>query len=431
MSMITSTEPTIHAAAPHPMGYAQSMHVAYSSFHEPVLLESLLVQDEQRQRQVLVRRSVDHGQTWSVIETFQEDHPVGNRLLRHYPPIVVRPPRPDLPLLRIVNVCQHRHDVPMWDSAHHPLWRSLRPHIQFSSDGGMSWSPLEPLCIDAPVPGDGQWMPGVFADRNGFAVCSSPPVYTNDGAVLLTGYAARLFGNGDILDPDADPARANPDGAVERMAVCLRLDWHAGGDRPRWTAGEWVTLDQRYSCDGVSEPAIEYLPDGRLFMVLRARVYPHTEQAVPSGHYFATSNDDGMTWSSPLPLIYDDGSWAHSPACLAHVLRCPHTGSLLLLTNLADGPCYNCEPRDRLYLARIDATTCSIVRDSLRLIVAQDPAIQPPGAVRLSNFQWFVHRITHRLVLLITPSGPSQPGDVPDLISHAMRYDVDLTARAS
>ncbi len=423
-------EPKLHVPAPHALGYAQTMHIGYAAPSGPVLLESLLVQDEQRQRQVLIRRSEDHGDTWRVVEHFPEDVQDAGRLWRRYPPIVVAPPRAELPWLRIVNIGAHRTDIPPWDGARHPLWRTLRPFVQYSADAGHTWSPLEPLTIDDPPPAAGQWMRDVFTNRNGMYICNSPAVYTPDGAVLLTAYAARLFDTGDILDPSIPPARANPDGAIERMAVCLRLDWSTGSLRPRWSAGAWVRLDQRCSCDGVAEPAIDYLPDGRLLMVLRARVYPHTGQTHPAAHYFALSADHGATWSDPQPLVYDDGTWAYSPACLAHVVRCPRSGAVWVLTNLADGPCYNCDPRDRLYLLRLDPTTCRIVRDSMRLLVAQDPSITPAGAVRLSNFQWFIHRVTGRLVLLLTPSGPNQPGEVPSLVSHNLRYDVDLSPDA-
>ncbi|PIP15747.1 MAG: hypothetical protein COX46_05070, partial [bacterium (Candidatus Ratteibacteria) CG23_combo_of_CG06-09_8_20_14_all_48_7] len=90
---------------------------------------------------------------------------------------------------------------------------------------------------------------------------------------------------GDICDPNADLATANPDGPVEWNAGCLLGRWRSDGSGVDWLCGISFALPKKYSCDGADEPDVDFLPDGRLFMGIRARTYPHTRQELPSLHY--------------------------------------------------------------------------------------------------------------------------------------------------
>jgi hypothetical protein len=138
------------------------------------------------------------------------------------------------------------------------------------------------------------------------------------------------------------------------------------------------------------------------------------------------SEDHGRTWSECEPLLYDDGSWAYSPACLAHVFRSSRNGRFYLITNLADGPCINCDPRTKLQIAEIDPDTLRIKKDTVT-IERQPAELGETPLTRFSNFRWFEDRQTGDLVLYVTPGGTGDAATPQhEIIGKSYRYDIRL-----
>ena len=162
-------------------------------------------------------------------------------------------------------------------------------------------------------------------------------------------------------------------------------------------------------------------------MVLRSRTYPHTGQELPSLHYYAISCDEGRTWSEAKPLIYDDGSYAFSPSCLANVFRSSKNGRFYVITNFADGPCINCNPRNKLQIAEIDTDALRIKKDTVTIIEQQDKAAGQPDTIGFSNFRWYEHRETTNIILYMTACpGETNPPPERKVSPHAYRYDIHL-----
>lgn len=430
---------TTHIEWPTPAGQAQVGSIAYVSRDRNMLLESVFMGDadpytpELRQAdkrngpQRVIRRSEDNGGTWQIVEDWITEEPLEEGLILQRSTPSFFCDSDNGMVLRAFLTQHHRAGVPGWEPSA-PERRTRKLFTQVSRDEGRSWSEARQLIVQGDEYNETHWMQGVYFGKNGMVI-GGPVIQGREGSVLAPYSGPRLFDNGDIVPPDIPEEMANPDGDKQNVSGCFIGRWRPDGDGLDWTAGASVTLSRKYSCDGCCEPSVDYLPDGRLFMVLRARTYPHTGQELPSLHYFALSSDDGQTWSALEPLIYDDGSYAYSPACYADVLRSSKNGRFYVITNFADAPCINCDPRTKLYIAEINPETCRIRKDTLTIVEQQDKEAGQPDTIRFSNFCWYEDRATRNVVLYMTPSagnaGRSPQCKVPP---HAFCYDIELPA---
>ncbi len=409
---------TIHVESPGPGERADVNGIGYVSNERNVLEESISIGNQH-----LIRRSEDHGKTWEKTEEWKKtvDLEDGLKLERMLPSVYYCDSDNGL-AVRVFGTGKDDPAILAWEYAESPWARTTMIYVQISRDEGKTWSEPEQLIVQGGEFDEVHWMPGVFYGRNGVMCASTPIAKASDGSLILPFCGGHLFENGNIIDPDADPETANPDGAVLWKSGCLFGTWRADGSGLDWSAGECVTLPRKYSCDGGDEPAVAYLPDGRMFVGLRARTYPHTGQEAPSQHYYAISENDGKTWSEPEPLLFDDGSYAYSPACFIGAFRSSKNGRLYVMTNLADGPCVNCDPRNKLYIAEIDTDTFRIKKDTVAFIMRNSKKAGEPDTIRYSNFRWYEDRETQNIVLFVTPCG----GEGEGMNSHSYRCDIEL-----
>ena len=177
-------------------------------------------------------------------------------------------------------------------------------------------------------------------------------------------------------------------------------------------------------CTGSSRAA-DFLPDGRLFQIIRARFLNQPQAELPSCKFYALSSDCGRTWSEPEPLRYTDGELAFSPACLGNVFRSNKNGRFYLITNLNDWPSHNCDPRSTLQIAELDTSTLRIVRESVTGIETRREG--QPINIRFSSWRSYEDRATGDIVLFMTAC----PGDAGRKFDcgcppHCYRYDIRL-----
>ena len=417
---------TVHFATERPGQLTIVSGIHYVSNERNVLLETVSTGERGPGGGVgVVRRSEDNGRTWHVVEDLNIERVIeGDLTSERAMPIVIYCDPDSGRLVRLLHTYQDKPGVYPWIYAENPMWRTMRPHLQFSDDEGATWSDAQPVIVAGKPFDETHWMPGVWQGKNGGMLCAAGFALTGrNGAIIASCDSNRLFANGDIVDPDADPEQSSPDGAVLWEASCLHGRWRDDGSLA-WTAGEKVVLPRAYSCDGSEEPSLAYLPDGRLFMGIRARTFPNTGQALPSLHYYAISHDHGLTWESPRPLLYDDGAYAYSPACFINVLRSKKNGRFYVITNSADGPCVNCDPRNKLLIGEVDTDTFRIRRDTLTIIDQCDESAK----VRFSNWRYYEDRQTGDLALFMTPGCSEHDALAADVVPQSYRYDIELPA---
>ena len=371
----------------------------------------------------LIRRSEDNGASWQTVEQLTAQRQIIGDLVEVtlMPSVFSCDPQSGR-LFRVFHIHLNKPNVVPWDYAVHPTWRTIRPYSQVSRDEGQSWSDPVPVVVQGDQFDASHWCPGIWQGKNGGVLGATPIISGGKGVHIAPLCSNQLFTNGDIIDPDADPATANPDGAVEWQGSCLHAKWLPDGSGLTWNAGEKVRLPRKYSCDGADEPSVDYLPDGRLFMILRARTYPHTGQELPGMHYYALSEDDGMTWAEPEPLLFDDGGYAKSPACISNVLRSNKNDRFYVITNFTDQSPVNCDPRNELYIAEIDPERCRIKKSTMT-IIDQQPLERN---IRYSNWRYYQDRRSGNVMLFMTPSCPETVELDAGLAPHAYRYEIEL-----
>ena len=163
--------------------------------------------------------------------------------------------------------------------------------------------------------------------------------------------------------------------------------WENG--RLVWTRGETLHVEPEESDCGLSEPHVAQLADGRLVVLLRAGSRLSTEEngvgGLTSGKLMSVSADNGMTWSKPRFLRYDDGKIVYSPRSYQDLFVSEKNGRLYAILNISGEPCWGCDPRNALQIAEIDQETLCVRRETVTVIARQHE--QHHNLVRYSNWR--------------------------------------------
>ena len=248
--------------------------------------------------------------------------------------------------------------------------------------------------------------------------------YGTRGAIL-NGAACRWMDDGSLMAPFTGYERLDGTRPWDFRVICARGEWNAGRTALEWEFGSYFEVGPDRSTAGCCEPSIASLGGDRLFMTTRCQ--GGEAQGLHSIRYTALSEDGGMTWSDPEPLLYDDGSPVHTPASSSDFVT-TSTGRTWWLGNILEAPVFAQTPRYPLKLALFDPGRACLVRDSVRLI--QD---RPEGAhelVRYTNFGSYEERGTGRLVVTLPEQyrykGWDEMEKPEDFAADCIKYTVDL-----
>jgi len=405
---------SVHYEVASPAQQAQVTGISYASIRHNALIESIGVPEG-----LLIRRSEDNGRTWITCEKWPTTRPLqGDRYIERDAPDFFLDPETGW-LLRVYGECETIRGVLPWDEKS-PVMMTRRIYTQISRDEGKTWDEPQQVIQRGAGHDAVHWAEGFAYGKNGAAVEGAHLLKVSDGTVLMPFWGYRLHEN--------DAFRSPQDGWPTSINGCFLGKWRADGSAVDWDMGRPMALPRKYSNDGADEPSIDVLPDGRLLMVIRARVCDPKLTPTPGLKYYSLSSDDGRTWSEGEPLLYDDGAMPYSPACLANVFRSRKNGRLYLITNLNPEPGNNCDPRTTLQIAEIDPKSLRIIQCTVTPIETRS-GDQPPN-IRFSNFRWYEDRETLDIVLLLTAC----PGDVGRSPTcgcppQSFRYDIRLPER--
>ncbi|MBO9606556.1 MAG: exo-alpha-sialidase [Paenibacillaceae bacterium] len=153
-------------------------------------------------------------------------------------------------------------------------------------------------------------------------------------------------------------------------SACLFGNWNADEGRYMWTmSANCVEVSVGESTRGLYEPSLCECDDGRLIMLLRGSNTKAREH-MPGTKWISVSDDQGVTWSKPFRLCYDDGSLMYSSSSLSCLVR--DTAGTFYYVGIVNGdnPDGNL-PRYPLCAARLHTDTLTIERASVTTIVTK------------------------------------------------------------
>lgn len=355
-----------------------------------------------------VRRSSDHGVTWTLDEEVrtEERRPNGTlrRMLRGgcvdpYTGIFVR--------FRIEGV------LPTDD----PLegLRQWAIHYSASRDGGETWFVDEQVIHRGPGFSATRPLPGVEIGKTCYMVgdTASVPLFLDDGTLLLPIILTPAGPDGQYVNPGG--------GYTYTDAAVLRGRWTVDQSRLEWELSARVTGDPARSTRGMDEPTLAELADGRLLMVLRGS--NDRKPALPGYRWVAFSRDRGRNWTAPVPWTYADGSAFFSPASCSQLLT-HSSGRIFWLGNLTPANPTGNRPRYPFVVGEVDRVSGLLIERSLRVVDDRRPGDGPD--LSLSNFSAREDRNTGEIVLHLTRLFARSQGEVRDWTADAEIYRIPV-----
>ncbi len=167
-------------------------------------------------------------------------------------------------------------------------------------------------------------------------------------------------------------------------SLCFVGRWNQELEEYVWTSGKPIWLHRKIAFNGLLEPDVAELMDGRVLMVWRV-----TKTKDQSGHkWFSVSSDGGMTFSQPKIFRYSDGSDFFSPSSFHRLVRSRKTQKLYWIGNIVpQNPTHPGHPRYPLVIAEVDEEVQALRKETVTQIDTRQPG--EGERLQLSNF-WII-----------------------------------------
>lgn len=358
----------------------------------------------------VIRRSIDNGKSWEVIEKWPHFSTIhGRRELMTLSPSWIVNPKTDS-LLRIYSTAEFiRGTLPWQDES--PYYNTGLTWMQVSHDQGQTWSEPEQIVVNGGQYNQANWAPDIRYGHNGGLTENPMPVWTSDGRVIVP-----------IVCHTTEDMKAKD---VHFQNAVLIGSWRSDDSGVDWDISSFVYVDPRKAHNN-GEPHIAVLPNGKLLMILRSKNSPNDGLTANSAKFYSLSDNLGQTWADPELLEYTDGGQVYCPANLAHVFVSSKNNRLYIITNLLDGPTTKgCDPRTILQIAEIDQDSMKLIRDTVTVIESRDIKAGQPENIRFSNWGRYEDRENGNMVLFMAAC----PGDVGrseecGCPPHSYRYEI-------
>jgi hypothetical protein len=326
-----------------------------------------------------IRRSKDHGKTWSP--------PV---------PRLTGERRPDGMLRRHLRGCWVDPNtgaaIEFWIEGLLPTddplegMRRWQIHYRVSRDGFRTSTPAQSI-RQAGLSAD-EILPGVYPGKNSVMTGDqgSQPLAVPGGFLLPV----------TIAPIDADGKLFNPGGGYTyHYAAVLHARWKSPLEL-EWRLSEPVHGDPQRSMRGLDEPTIARLRDGRYLMVIRGS--NDRKPSLPGRRWMSVSQD-GIRWSTPEPWTYHGGEAFYSPSSCSQL--CHHSnGRLYWIGNITPENPKGNRPRYPLVIGEVDFDSGLLRKESIRTVDTRQPEDDP--LLTLSNFYAREDRVTREIVIHLT-----------------------------
>jgi len=284
---------------------------------------------------------------------------------------------------------------------------------QVSNDEGRTFTYWTPVIERGKEFSEDHPFKGVFMGRNSAWIANSP-VKISSGEILVPLVVLVLDEKGEKLwTPYKEK---NIPWFFD--AVFLIGRWK-GDSSLEWVTSQAVKISPTLSTEGLDEPAVAELNDGRILCICRASNYGKPD--IPSYKWMAISEDNGKTWSEPEPLRYSDGGVLYSSASYSSLIH-HSNGRIYWIGNISPSNPYGMFPRHPLVIAEIDEDNLGVKRETVTIIdTRMEGEIEYP--FQLSNFGVYEDRETGEVVVTLPRLFPNDPND---WTAPCMKYSITV-----
>ncbi|MCM8828350.1 MAG: glycoside hydrolase, partial [Candidatus Omnitrophica bacterium] len=196
--------------------------------------------------------------------------------------------------------------------------------------------------------------------------------------------------------------------APANMSLIIKMRINVD-DSVVFTAGNPAAIDLEKSSRGIGENTIAKLKNGRLVMVCRGDNSMFLEK--PGYKWVCFSENDGIDWFAPEPLVCDDKTVFESGSNGSALFRSEKNGKLYWMGNL----CISGQrakgnwPRYPLVIAEMREEPFSIIKEGIFIIDTRLPG--ESETVQLSNFRFYQDRENGDIVVFLTRFGERNAKD--------------------
>jgi hypothetical protein len=386
-------------AFPGKGGYREEIHTTWS--HEDQIRGYGDSPQDPRQR-----ISLDNGKTWSPLKpqpawmTYKEKVSILDwKFCGMYDPASDR-----LVSLSIHHVRDMRQGPP----------RMIYNHalVRTSVDGGRTFGNTQTLKYEEGDDLDPQneLNPKYLENNTGYPGQSI--LRLSNGNLLIPVINAKL--PADVPDEASPRARWPSKGTIG--GLCYSGRWDKDQMKYVWQAGKPVWLPRSIAFNGLLEPDVAELSDGRILIVWRI-----TKTRDGDAHkWFSVSSDGGMTFSQPQIFGYSDGTKFFSTSTFHRLFHSQKTGLLYWIGNIApEAPTNAGHPRYPLIIAEVDEKTLALKKETVTAIDTRQPG--EGERLQLSNFWQIENTETLDLEIYLT-----RLNEVPDETFTANAYKYTL-----
>ena len=247
-------------------------------------------------------------------------------------------------------------------------------HYSVSADGGRTQIVNEQVVHEGDDYDETNHLPGVSVGSNCVMIgdLGQRPLTRSDGGILIPVQSSPVGPDGTYHNPGA--------GFTYTDCMLLMGRWQPDG-RLAWTCSQRIAGDPERSTRGMIEPTIAELNDGTILMVMRGS--NDARHDLPGHRWVSRSSDAGMTWTTPEPWTYDDGTAFYSPSSCSQLI--PHSdGRLYWMGNICPQNPQGNRPRYPMVLGEVDRDTGALIASTITTI--DDRQQDEDDQLTLSNF---------------------------------------------